>query len=126
MLQNESVVKIVDNSWAKEGLIIRVLKWWNARFAKIGDKVVVAIKEATPTAQVKKWEVSRALIVRVKKEIKRADWTYIRFWDNAAILVQKDAKEGIKPLWKRIFGPVAKELREMWYKSIANLSEEIV
>ena len=126
MLKNESNVVIADNTWAKKWQIFRILKWSNAKTATVGDRVMIAIKEALPTSAVKKWDISQALIVRIKKEITRKDGTYVRFADNAVILMTKDAKGEIKPLGKRIFGPVARELRQMWYKAITNMAEEVV
>ena len=120
-LQNESRVIIADNSWAKEALIFKVLKW-NSRNANIWDLVSVAIKSASPSSSFKKWDVSRWIIVRTRKEIRRKDWTYVRFWDNAIALLNKSNE----PVAKRIFGPVARELREKWYKNVANLAEEIL
>jgi large subunit ribosomal protein L14 len=78
------------------------------------------------TLPLKKWDVSQAMIVRIKKEIPRKDGTYVRFWDNAVILMSKDAKWEIKPIGKRIFGPVARELRDLWYRNITNMAEEVV
>jgi large subunit ribosomal protein L14 len=126
MLKNESNVIITDNTGAKRWQIFRILKWSNARTATVGDRVMIAIKDALPTSSVKKWTISQALIVRITKEIARKDGTYIRFGDNAVILMSKDAKWEIKPLGKRIFGPVARELRQMWFKAIANMAEEVV
>jgi len=87
---------------------------------------MLAVKDALPTSSVKKGTVSQALIVRVAKEIARKDGTYVRFGDNAVILMTKDAKGEMKPIGKRIFGPVAKELRQMGYKNITNMAEEVV
>lgn len=126
MLMNESQVVICDNTGAKKWEIIRILKGSNAKKASIGDLVVIAIKDASPTSSVKKWDTSKALIVRVKKEISRKDWTYIRFWDNAVVLMSKDAKWELKPIWKRVFGPVAKELRGLWYRNITNMAEDVI
>jgi large subunit ribosomal protein L14 len=97
-----------------------------ARTARIADMVVVAVQEVDPTSTIKKWEVAQAMVVRVRKEITRKDWTYVRFWDNAVILMSKDAKGEVKPIWKRIFGPVARELRDLWYRNITNMAEEVV
>jgi len=126
MIQNESIVIIADNSWAKRGKVIRILKGSNAKSAGIGDKVVIAIKDASSTSSVKKGSVSWAVIVRTRKEVWRADGTYVRFADNAVVVVAKDQKGDIKPVWKRIFGPVARELREKWFKEIATMAEEVV
>lgn len=122
MIQNESLVKIVDNTWAKSWKVVRILKWSNAKFAYIWDKVVVAVKTAIPGWMIEKWEVVRWVIVRVKKEIWRKDWSYIRFEDNAIALIDKEWN----PRWKRIFWPVARELREKWFRSLANMAEEII
>jgi large subunit ribosomal protein L14 len=126
MLQNESVVVVADNSWAKKAKIIRIIKSSTAKKAKIWDKVVVAIQEATPAWSVKKWQVVRAIIVRTRKETRRADWSYIRFGDNAIVLLTKDAKWELSPIWKRVFGPVARELKDLWYKNITNMAEEVL
>ncbi len=126
MLQNESMVVVVDNTGAKKAKIFRILKGSNAKSASIGDMVVVAIKEASPTASVKKWEVSKAIIVRVAKEIRRPDWSYIRFGDNAVVLLTKNDKWEIAPIGKRVFGPVARELRNIGYRNITNMAEEVV
>lgn len=122
MIQNESKVKIADNTGWKEGQVIRVLKGSNARFAWVWDIVVIAIKSASTWGQVEKWEVSHAVVVRTRAPIKRADWTTLRFDDNAVALI--DAKK--VPKGKRIFGPVAKELRDKGFKSVAILAEETI
>lgn len=122
MIQQESKVIVADNSWAKVAKVIRVLKWSRARFANIWDKVVVAIKSASPSGQIDKWSVQWGVVVRVKKEIRRDDGTYIRFADNAIALIWKDWA----PLWKRVFGPVARELRAKGFRSVATMAEEIV
>lgn len=126
MLQTESQVIIADNSGAKIGQIIRILKGSNAKKATIGDKVVIAIKDVASTSSFKKGDVSWALIVRTRKEIRRSDGTYVRFADNAVALIEKDPKGEIKAVGKRIFGPVAKELRDKGYKHIATLAEEVI
>ncbi len=122
MIQKESKVRIVDNTGWREWKILQVLKGSNPRFATVWDKVVLSIRSAAPKGQVKKWEVTWWVVVRTVKEVKRKDWSYIRFWDNAVALISKDWKAK----WKRVFGPVAKELREKWYKDIASLSEEVI
>ncbi len=122
MIQQESKVIVADNSWAKTAKVIRVLKWSRARFANIWDTVVVAIKTVSPSGQIEKWSVQWWVVVRVKKEIRRNDWTYIRFDDNAIALINKTRE----PLWKRIFGPVAREVRERWYRQLATMAEEII
>ncbi len=122
MIQNESKVKIIDNTWAKTGKVVRVLKWSFSNFAKIGDKVVISIKSATPGGQVNKGDVNRAVVVRTRKETKRPDGSYIRFEDNAVALIDK----WWAPRGKRIFWPVAKELRTKWFKAVANIAEEVI
>jgi len=126
MLKTESVVVVADNTWVKKAKIIRILKSSMARTAKIWDRVVVAVQQVAPTSTIKKWDVSQAMVVRTRKEIVRKDWTYVRFWDNAIILMSKDAKGEIKPIGKRIFWPVARELRDLWYRNITNMAEEVV
>ena len=126
MLKVESVVTVADNTWAKKAKIIRILKWSMGSTATVGDSVVVAIKTAMPNGSVKKWQVIKALVVRTKKEVARKDGTYIRFGDNAVILMTKNEKWERNPVWKRIFGPVARELRDLWYKNITNMAEEVL
>ena len=126
MLKVESVVTVADNTWAKKAKIIRILKWSTGSTATVGDSVVVAIKTAMPNGNVKKWQVVKALVVRTKKEVARKDGTYIRFGDNAVILMTKNEKGERNPVWKRIFGPVARELRDLWYKNITNMAEEVL
>lgn len=126
MLKQESLVIVADNTQAKKAKIIRIIKWSTAKTANIWDRVVVAIKDASPTASVKKWQVVHAVVVRVRKEISRPDWTYVRFGDNAVVLLTKDAKWNMNPIWKRVFGPVARELRDLWWRNITNMAEEVV
>jgi large subunit ribosomal protein L14 len=122
MIQNESRLTIADNSGAKEVLVIRVLGGTKKRYASIGDKVVVTIKHAMPSGNAKKGTVSKAVIVRVKKEIRRADGSYIRFDDNAAVLLTAtDEMRGT-----RIFGPVARELRDKQFMKIISLAPEVL
>mgnify|MGYP000002619494 FL=1 len=125
MLQQESLVVVADNTQAKKAKIIRVLKGSYGKIAHVGDRVVVAIKDAAPTASVKKGQVVQAVVVRTKKEITRKDGTYIRFADNAVVLLTKDAKGNMNPIGKRGFGPVARELREK-YRPITNMAEEVL
>lgn len=126
MLKNESVVVVADNTGAKKAKIIRILKGSAGKTATVGDSVVVAIKSAMPNGSAKKWEVTRAVVVRVRKEIPRKDGTYIRFEDNAVILMTKNDKGDMSPTWKRVFGPVARELRELWYRNVTNMAEEVL
>ncbi|MBL7831914.1 MAG: 50S ribosomal protein L14 [Saprospiraceae bacterium] len=121
MIQQESRLKVADNSGAKEVLCIRVLGGTKRRYASIGDKIVVAVKDAMPGG-VKKGTVSKAVIVRTKKEIRRNDGTYIRFDDNAVVLLN-NADE---PRGSRIFGPVARELRDRDYMRIVSLAPEVL
>jgi large subunit ribosomal protein L14 len=122
MIQNESRLTIADNSGAKEVLVIRVLGGTKKRYASIGDKVVVTVKHAMPSGNVKKGTVHKAVIVRTRKEISRPDGSYIRFDDNAAVLLNTtDEIRGT-----RIFGPVARELREKQFMKIISLAPEVL
>jgi large subunit ribosomal protein L14 len=125
MLKQESMVVVADNTQAKKAKIIRIIKG-DASTGGIGDRCVVAIKEASPTASVKKGQVVQAVIVRVRKESARPDGTYVRFADNAVVLLTKDAKGNLNPIGKRVFGPVARELRDMGWRNITNMAEEVV
>jgi large subunit ribosomal protein L14 len=122
MIQQESIVKIADNSGAKRALVIRVLGGSKRRYARIGDVVIVAVKDALPDGTVKKGDVARAVVVRTAKEIRRKDGSYIRFDENAAVIIN-DAGE---PRATRIFGPVARELREKRYMKIVSLAPEVL
>jgi len=122
MIQQESRVIVADNSGAKTWKVIRVLKWSGSKTASVGDRVVIAIKTILPSGAIEKGSVHRAVVVRVRKEVRRKDGTYIRFWDNAVALINKS----LEPLGKRIFGPVAWELREKWFKRLATMAEEVV
>lgn len=126
MLKNESQVMVADNTWAKRAKIIRILKGSNAKTATIGDKVVVAIKDAAPTGSVKSWDVTQGVVVRVRKEVWRPDGSYIRFNDNAIVLLTKNEKGEFSPIGKRVFGPVARELRDIGYRNITNMAEEVI
>ena len=122
MIQQESMVRIADNSGARKALVIRVLGGSKRRYARVGDIVVVAIKDALPTGQVKKGEVAKAVVVRTAKETRRRDGSYIRFDENAAVLIN-DQRE---PLATRIFGPVGRELREKRFMKIVSLAPEVL
>ena len=122
MVQQESRLKVADNSGAKEVLCIRVLGGTKKRYANIGDMIVVSIKSAISSSSVKKGTVSRAVVVRTKKEIRRKDGSYVRFEDNAAVLLN----ENNEPKGTRIFGPVARELREKQFMKIVSLAPEAV
>jgi len=122
MIQNESRLSVADNSGAKEVLVIRVLGGTRKRYASIGDKVVVTVKHALPSGNVKKGTVSKAVIVRTRKEIRRNDGSYIRFDDNAVVLLNNtDEIRGT-----RIFGPVARELRDKQFMKIISLAPEVL
>ena len=122
MIQQESRLAVADNSGAKEVLCIRVLGGTRKRYAGIGDKIVVTVKSATPSGNLKKGTVSKAVVVRTKKEVRRKDGSYIRFEDNAAVLLN-DSSE---PRGTRIFGPVGRELREKEFMKIVSLAPEVL
>jgi large subunit ribosomal protein L14 len=122
MIQQETVVRIADNSGAKKALVIRVLGGSKRRYARIGDIVVVAVKDALPDGTVKKGDVAKAVIVRTTKEQRRRDGSYIRFDENAAVIIS-DAGE---PRATRIFGPVGRELREKRFMKIVSLAPEVL
>ena len=122
MIQAESRLTVCDNSGAREALCIRVLGGTRRRYASVGDVIVVAVKNVIPSSDIKKGAVSKALIVRTKKEIRRPDGSYIRFDDNAAVIIN-DQKQ---PRGTRIFGPVARELREKDYMKIVSLAPEVL
>ena len=122
MLQQESRLKVADNTGAKEVLTIRVLGGTKRRYASIGDKIVVTVKDATPNGSVKKGTVSTAVVVRTKKEVRRADGSYIRFDDNACVLLNPQGE--IRGT--RVFGPVARELRDRQFMKIVSLAPEVL
>lgn len=122
MIQQESRCVVADNSGAKEVLCIRVLGGTRKKYASVGDKVVVTVKHALPSGNVKKGTVSKAVVVRTRKEVKRQDGSYIRFDDNAVVLLTaQDELRGT-----RIFGPVARELREKQFMKIVSLAPEVL
>ena len=122
MLQQESRLSVADNSGAKEVLCIRVLGGTKKRYARIGDVIVVTVKDALPSGNVKKGSVVKAVVVRTKKETRRADGSYIRFDDNACVLLNGQGEM----IGTRIFGPVARELREKQYMKIVSLAPEVL
>ena len=122
MVQQESRLAVADNSGAKTVLVIRVLGGTKKRYASIGDKVVVSVKSAIPSGEVKKGTVSKAVVVRTKKEIRRTDGSYIRFDDNAAVILD-DKRE---PIGTRIFGPIGREVRYAGFMKIVSLAPEVV
>ena len=122
MIQTESRLKVADNSGAKEVLCIRVLGGTRRRYASVGDKIVVAVKSAMPSGAVKKGTVATAVIVRVKKEVRRPDGSYIRFDDNACVILNTTGEMR----GTRIFGPVARELRDADYMKVVSLAPEVL
>ncbi|MCD6462999.1 MAG: 50S ribosomal protein L14 [Thermotogae bacterium] len=122
MIQQESYLKVADNSGAKVLRVIRVLGGYHKKYGTVGDVVVCSVREAIPHTDVKKGEVVRAVIVRTRKEIRRSDGTYIRFDDNAAVVLER----GNEPKGTRVFGPVAKELREKGFMKIVSLAPEVL
>jgi large subunit ribosomal protein L14 len=122
MIQNESRLTVADNSGAKEVLVIRILGGTKRRYASVGDKIVVTVKHALPSGNVKKGTVSKAVVVRTAKEISRPDGSYIRFDDNACVLI--NATDELRGT--RIFGPVARELREKQFSKIISLAPEVL
>ena len=122
MIQQESVVKVADNSGAKRALVIRVLGGTRRRYAGLGDRVIVAVKDALPNGTVKKSDVAKAVVVRTVKETRRKDGSYIRFDENAVVIINDNGE----PQATRIFGPVARELREKRYMKIVSLAPEVL
>jgi large subunit ribosomal protein L14 len=122
MLQQESKLKVADNSGAKEVLTIRVLGGTKRRYASIGDKIVVSVKQASPSGTIKKGQVSTAVVVRTTKEIRRIDGSYIRFDDNACVLLNPTGEMR----GTRVFGPVGRELREKKFMKIISLAPEVL
>ncbi len=122
MVQQESRLAVADNSGAKEVLVIRVLGGTKKRYATVGDQIVVAVKHAIPSGNVKKGAVAKAVVVRTRKEIRRNDGSYIRFDDNACVLLNTTGEM----MGTRIFGPVARELREKQYMKIVSLAPEVL
>jgi len=122
MLQQESRLKVADNTGAKEVLTIRVLGGTKKRYASIGDKIVVAVKDATPNGTIKKGAVATAVVVRTKKEVRRPDGSYIRFDDNACVLLNPQGEM----IGTRVFGPVARELRDKQLMKIVSLAPEVL
>jgi len=122
MIQQESMVRVADNSGAKRALVIRVLGGTRRRYAGLGATVIVAVKGALPNGTVKKSEVARAVVVRTVKETRRKDGSYIRFDENAVVIINEQGE----PKATRIFGPVARELRERRYMKIVSLAPEVI
>ncbi|MBL7811527.1 MAG: 50S ribosomal protein L14 [Bacteroidetes bacterium] len=122
MVQQESRLKVADNSGAREVLCIRVLGGSGRRYASLGDKIVVSVKDALPGSAMKKGAVSKAVVVRIKKEIRRPDGSYIRFDENSCVLLNASDE----PRGTRIFGPVARELRDKQFMKIVSLAPEVL
>ena len=122
MLQQESRMKVTDNSGAKEALIIRVLGGTGRRYARVGDIVVVSVKQASPTGNVKKKSVQKAVVVRTRDQIRRKDGSTIAFDDNACVIINDDKT----PKATRVFGPVPRELRDLGYAKIISLAPEVL
>ena len=122
MIQNESKLKVGDNSGAKVIQVIRILGGSRRRYANIGDTVIASVKKATPGGVVKKGQVGKAVVVRTKKGVRRSDGTYIKFDENAAVIVQDDKA----PVGTRIFGPITRELRDGNYMKIISLAPEVL
>jgi large subunit ribosomal protein L14 len=122
MIQTETMLNVADNSGAKKVLCIRVLGGTRKRYAGIGDVIVITVKEAIPHAKVKKGDVMKAVIVRTKKEMKRMDDTWVRFDENAAVILSATGE----PIGTRIFGPVARELRGLGFMKIISLAPEVL
>jgi large subunit ribosomal protein L14 len=122
MLQQESMVRIADNSGAKKALVIRVLGGSKRRYASVGDRIIVAVKDALPDGTVKKGDVAKAVVVRTTRNVRRKDGSYIRFDENAAVIINDSGE----PRATRIFGPVARELRDKRYMKIVSLAPEVL
>lgn len=123
MIQHRTILKSADNTGAKRIQCIRVLGGYRKRYARIGDIITVTIKQAQPHSMVKKGEIHHAVVVRTRKELRRKDGSYIRFDDNAVVLIDKNSKE---PKGTRIFGPVARELKAEGYNKIVSLAPEVL
>lgn len=122
MIQTQTILKVADNTGAKSVMCIKVLGGSKRRYARIGDLIVVAVKEAAPKGTVKKKSVERAVVVRMAKEMRRKDGSYIRFDENAVVIVNKD----LQPKGTRVFGPIARELRTRGYQKIVSQAPEVL
>ena len=122
MVQQQSILKVADNTGAKEIMVIRCLGGSHRKFAEIGDIIIASVKSATPGGVVKKGDVVKAVVVRTKKPVRRADGSYVRFDENAAVILKEDGT----PKGTRIFGPIARELRDKGYMKILSLAPEVL
>lgn len=122
MIQTETRLVVTDNSWAKEVLCIKVLGGSHRRYASVWDIIVCTVKKAAPDGTVKKKKVVKAVIVRTSKEVRRKDWSYLRFDDNACVIID----DNNNPKWTRVFGPVARELRNKGFQKIVSLAPEVL
>ncbi len=122
MLQQESIVRIADNSGAKKALVIRVLGGSKRRYASVGDRIIVAVKDALPDGTVKKGDVAKAVVVRCRREYQRSDGSYIKFDQNAVVIINEQRN----PRGTRVFGPVARELRDRKFMKIISLAPEVL
>ncbi len=122
MIQSETRLKVADNTGAREVLCFKILGGTRRRYASVGDVIVVTVKKALPEGMVKKGDKSRAVVVRTKKEVRRKDGSYVRFDDNAAVLLSNAGE----PIGTRIFGPVSRELREKGYMKIVSMAPEVI
>lgn len=121
MIQTQTRLTVADNTWAKEVMCIKVLWGSKRRYASVWDVIVVAVKKASPKWMVKKKSVQKAVVVRTKKEIRRADWSYLRFYDNAAVIISND-----QPRWTRVFWPIAREVKSSWFQKIISQAPEVL
>jgi large subunit ribosomal protein L14 len=122
MIQTQSRLTVADNTWAKTVMCIKVLWGSKRRYASVWDTIVVSVKKAAPKWTVSKKSVERAIVVRTRKEIRRKDWTYIRFYDNAVVIVNKEWQ----PKWTRVFWPVAREVKTKWFQKIISQAPEVL
>jgi len=123
MIQVQTILKVADNTGAKRAMCIRVLNGYKRRYASVGDIITVVIKEAEPHNAIKDGDIAHAVVIRTKKEVRRPDGVYVRFDENACVIIDKDKKE---PQGTRIFGPVARELKQLGFIKIASLAPEVL
>lgn len=127
MIQKQTYLKVADNSGAQELMCFHLIGSTGKRFARLGDKIICSVKRAIANAQVKKGDIVTAVIVRTRKEFKRKDGSYIRFGDNAAVIIKGgDKDDAMEPVATRIFGPVAREVKDQGYSSIASKAPEVL